>query len=789
MVAPRQNESFGSVGELDAEVVSELRDRLTEVSIKCSERCLYQSAKWAAELLDSLPEDDDPFDDSPMQDTNNVQSSYRLFSTSYDDPEEAALEAKEAPKYLLAKAFFDTKEFDRCTAVFLPPAIPAGGLAIFDKPKKRTPTSTPSRTKGKSKENGAATVSPFPRLSQKSLFLALYARYLAGEKRKDEESEMVLGPADGGQTVNRELPALARGLEAYFQVRDAADSQLKRSQGWLEYLYGTVLAKSRQEQLAQQWLLRSVRLNPYHWGAWEELATLLSSIDDLNSQLSPSVLPQNLMSIMYQAYASVDLFSTSDQSTTLNYLRILLNYFPTSTFLLTQLALSHYHAKEYESSASIFQELLVAHPHRLDGLDHYSNILYVMADRPKLAFLAHLATSVDKFRPETCCVVGNYYSLCSQHEKAVMYFRRALTLDRNFLSAWTLMGHEYIELKNTHAAIESYRRAVDVNRKDYRAWYGLGQAYEVLDMGFYALFYYQRAAGLRPYDPKMWQAVGSCYAKMERLDQAIRALKRALVAGTYFEESPSAQSSFNANSSVSSNLASSTKRGRSTPQTKPNQQKATRKLLDPETLYQIALLYERVGGAEGEKEAVQYMELCVAQETGGSHMSVVKAEKALRKRLQKEERKTALAEERRARAGRMRAEGVGDMEVDAGQEAAGADDDTEIMSPYSASPDSPSGSSPSPSDAENAGEIHGEGGGDGFGTGTTATTSKARLWLARWCVKQGDLDRAERLAEELCMDGYEVEEAKGLVREVRGRREVEASGASVGLDLLQPPMT
>ena len=48
MVVPRQQESFGSAGDLDTEVVSELRDRLTEVSIKCSERCLYQSAKWCA---------------------------------------------------------------------------------------------------------------------------------------------------------------------------------------------------------------------------------------------------------------------------------------------------------------------------------------------------------------------------------------------------------------------------------------------------------------------------------------------------------------------------------------------------------------------------------------------------------------------------------------------------------------------------------------------------------------------------------------------------------------------
>ncbi|EXJ92000.1 anaphase-promoting complex subunit 8 [Capronia epimyces CBS 606.96] len=749
MAPRRQNDSFGSVGETDPEIVSELRERLTEATIKCSERCLYQSAKWAAELLDSLPEDHDPDHDSHMQDTNTIPS-YRIFSTSDDDPVEAALEAKEAPRYLLAKAFFDTKEFDRCAAVFLPPAIPAGGLAIFDKPKGRTPTSTPTRAKGKLKQNESESINPFPGVSQKSLFLSLYARYLAGEKRKDEESEMVLGPADGGQTTNRELASLARGLEAYFKARDAADPHLERSQGWLEYLYGVVLAKSRQENLAQQWLLRSVRLNPYHWGAWEELSSLLSSVDDMTAQLSSSSLPQNIMGIIYQAYASVDLFSMSDQSNTVAYLRTLLNYFPTSTFLLTQLALSYYHAKDYEVSASIFQDVLVAHPHRLDGLDHYSNILYVMADRPKLAFLAHLATSVDKFRPETCCVVGNYYSLCSQHEKAVMYFRRALTLDRNFLSAWTLMGHEYIELKNTHAAIESYRRAVDVNRKDYRAWYGLGQAYEVLDMGFYALFYYQRAAGLRPYDPKMWQAVGSCYTKMNRLDQAIKALKRALVAGTYFDDANSPQSSFS-----TSNTAA-----------KPKSQRPpapARKLLDPETLYQIALLHERIG-PDGEAEAARYMELCVAQETGGTHKSVLEAEKALRRRQRKEARASAIAQERRARLAAMGAEAGLDADVGIDDDAADmeGDDDTEILS----SPASPASAE---GDAHNTGE--GDGDGDGFGTGTTATTSKARLWLARWSVKAGDLDRAERLAEELCMDGYEVEEAKGLVREVRGRRD------------------
>lgn len=311
---------------------------------------------------------------------------------------------------------------------------------------------------------------------------------------------------------------------------------------------------------------------------------------------------------------------------------------------------------EFEEAENIFSTLIHEDPYRIDSLDHYSNILYVMASRPKLAFLAQLATTTDKFRPETCCVVGNYYSLKSEHEKAVMYFRRALTLDRSFLSAWTLMGHEYVEMKNTHAAIESYRRAVDVNRKDYRAWYGLGQTYEVLEMHYYALFYYQRAASLKPYDPKMWQAVGSCFSKMDRPFDAVKAYKRALIAGSYWDQSSNSFSSVEA--PVSNGI------------------------MDPELLYQIALMYEKMNNST---EAAAYMELVLAQEDG------------------------------------------------------------------------PSG------DDEMAGQ----------GVGVTATTSKARMWLARWEFSQGDQARAMELATELAQDGVEVEEAKALVRDIRARMEAE----------------
>lgn len=272
----------------------------------------------------------------------------------------------------------------------------------------------------------------------------------------------------------------------------------------------------------------------------------------------------------------------------------LLSIFPTSSFLLTCNALLSYHGKDLMAAEQHFSRLLSLHPHRLDSLDHYSNILYVLNNRPKLAFVAHLCSNVDKFRPESCVVVGNYYSLLSLHEKAVQYFRRALTLDRSCLSAWTLMGHEYVELKNTHAAIESYRRAVDVNRRDYRAWYGLGQTYEMLEMHTYSLSYYKMAAGLRPWDGKMWMAVGSCLQKMGRERDGIKALKRALLADAYYDVG----SSFG--SGGGGDLLGS---------------RGATGHMDPEVLLQIAAMYDQLGE---EEEAKVYMELCVSQEDGGA---------------------------------------------------------------------------------------------------------------------------------------------------------------------------
>ncbi|KAK4204339.1 putative anaphase-promoting complex subunit 8 [Triangularia verruculosa] len=561
---------------LSAKDALQLRDTLQIAVVKCSERCLYHAAKWAAELLDALPVPTAA--DIPK--TKGLPTSYiHPAFTPNHDPVEAALEAQELSRYLLAKSLFDCKEFDRCAAVFLPESSLADMLG--------------TKGDGGISAEGRETANPsvvlpservLPQLSQKSLFLALYAKVISGEKRKEEDSEMIMGPQDVGTITNKQLVTVTRFLTRWFEQRKAEGADLAPSQGFLEYLYGMVLVKEKNDEAAMHYLIESVQLFPWNWGAWMEIINLITRLEQLN-KITPK-LPQNIMSFIFHAHVSINLYQQGGN--TAASLNDLLAVFPTSSFLLTDKALLYYHSKDLIAAEQEFSQLLGLHPQRLDALDHYSNILYVLNLRPKLAFLAHLCTSIDKFRPESCVVIGNYYSLLSCHDKAVQYFRRALMLDRSCLSAWTLMGHEYVELKNTHAAIESYRRAVDVNRRDYRAWYGLGQTYEVLEMHAYALWYYKKAAGLRPWDGKMWQAVGSCLQKMGRDRDGIKALKRALLADSYYDSSAS---SFGSTGTID---------------------RMTQ--MDPEVLLQIAVMYDRL---EEEDEAKAYMELCVAQEDGG----------------------------------------------------------------------------------------------------------------------------------------------------------------------------
>ncbi|GAB6022910.1 Anaphase-promoting complex subunit 23, variant 2 [Chamberlinius hualienensis] len=349
---------------------------------------------------------------------------------------------KELDKYDLAKRYFNLREYDRA--------------AYF------TERSTSNRNK----------------------FIHWYSKYLSGEKKKiDDVVDSIVFSVPNDVIKNQALKALREDLHKEY-VQDQLD-------GFSLFLYGVVLKKLDLKSQALDILQKAIHKEPLLWGAWLELATLIVDKDTLHSLALPDVWVKQF----FLAHAYVELQLNEEALQIYNALR---DYgFSNCTYIMAQIAIAFHNMRDIDLAVEAFQHLRETDPYRLDNMDTYSNLLYVKEMRVELSYLAHHTCDIDKYRVETCCVTGNYYSLRSQHEKAVLYFQRALKLNPNYLSAWTLMGHEYMEMKNTAAAIQSYRQAIEVNQRDYRAWYGLGQTYEILKMHYYCLYYYRQAQQLR----------------------------------------------------------------------------------------------------------------------------------------------------------------------------------------------------------------------------------------------------------------------------------------------------
>lgn len=513
--------------------LEDLRIQLFQSALKLNNLNLYHAGKWCAEALNGLKEK------NPI--------TYPIIPL---DPEDLV----DQDSFLLAKAYFNCNEFDRAANVL------------------------------KDCKGGDAK------------FLRLYSMLISVDKRASEETDgsinigLINDINDDGGSETKEVVINSLNSQLSKIILESENFLAHRENAFLYYLNGMIYNKKKKYQLAQQSLSRSLQLFPYNWSCWQELIASLTSFEEANDYINRTKNSNSSLSnsIMFQFFEVVILQEFYHQLNTLfDNLSNLVSLFPNFVFLKIQQFLISYHNLDYFQAEATFDQILRQDPLRLDDLDTFSNMLYVMEKRSKLSYLAQYASQIDKFRPETCCILANYYSMKCEHEKAIMYYKRALTLNKNCLSAWTLMGHEFVELKNSHAAIESYRRAVDTNPKDFRAWYGLGQAYEVLDMHLYALYYYQRATNLQPLDKRMWQAIGNCYEKIDQLEEAQKSFAKALAIGKVVH------------------LAGDMNYDNNKDHEEPSFS------VEPHICYRLAIILEKLGN---HKETFKYMKLCFEQE-------------------------------------------------------------------------------------------------------------------------------------------------------------------------------
>ncbi|CAM9631813.1 unnamed protein product, partial [Phaeothamnion confervicola] len=212
------------------------RIELRRAVVDLSARGLKLAAKWAAEQLLALPE-------ASAEDEELVvpYSSSSSAVGSFGD------------KLLFAKSLFDVGEYQRAALVIAKEGAPLGNVPALP------------------------------------LFVRQYALYLAGEKRKTEETTRPTDPLAKKRAVNPNLPALYDELAA---LHDA-----EKLDGFGCYIFGVVVRETHAAYgaaaaagvtgasavTAKDLFVEAVRKYPWNWSAWLDLAAACLESDTVSA--------------------------------------------------------------------------------------------------------------------------------------------------------------------------------------------------------------------------------------------------------------------------------------------------------------------------------------------------------------------------------------------------------------------------------------------------------------------------------------------------------------------------
>ena len=260
---------------------------------ECGLRC---SAKWVAELLVSIARDG--------------QADAEMLTQEEDDEEQ--------DRVLLAKAYFDTNEFQRAAHVL----------------------------------EGVR--------SSRGCFLRWYSLFLAGEKRKEEETLEEVNAGAAPASVPSTKPRVINQQLAQLEAELKPLAEAGKLDGYGSYAYAMVLRELQRPKETTVALAQALRSVPCLWAAWIELASLNADYESLSAVVQ---LPQHWMLAFFRAHAALEAQKNSEAVEAYNEL---LRFFPRSGYVKSQLALAQYNLREFDAAQQGFEELRELEPYRLE---------------------------------------------------------------------------------------------------------------------------------------------------------------------------------------------------------------------------------------------------------------------------------------------------------------------------------------------------------------------------------------------------------------------------------------
>ncbi|KRZ96749.1 Cell division cycle protein 23 -like protein, partial [Trichinella sp. T8] len=272
-------------------------------------------------------------------------------------------------------------------------------------------------------------------------------------------------------------------------------------------LYGKLYMRLNYKSNAEKYFIDAIRILPRCWPAW----VYLVECQDSPMNFMKLALPDHWMKLFSFVNLYLKFLDGSSAKEVLD--KFITPELANTPYIINQIATINVYARKFPTAIDEYRRLIAIEPNREEG------------------FKRRIELSGDEMVSHKRALTANYYSSMRKHEEAMSWYTRAVKLDPNSCNAWTLLGHEGLELRNYISSSHAYSRALEIDPRDYRVWYSLGQYYDVLQCPAFATFYYGRAH--TDDDGRMTIALGDVFLRQNDVEQAVRCLWKSHCIGNF----------------------------------------------------------------------------------------------------------------------------------------------------------------------------------------------------------------------------------------------------------------
>jgi len=148
-----------------------------------------------------------------------------------------------------------------------------------------------------------------------------------------------------------------------------------------------------------------------------------------------------------------------------------------------------------------------------------------------------LLKKIEKIAPsndEIFIQKGNIYSKKGDHNEAIVYYNKALTLTDDKADIWSCIGMEYLYLDDFDKARLEFAKCIAVDYEDYASLYNMIYCFDMNNQHEAAIHFLNSYLDTNPYCEVAWHQLGRQFFVINQFEEALTAFDYAVLIDEFF---------------------------------------------------------------------------------------------------------------------------------------------------------------------------------------------------------------------------------------------------------------